>query len=172
MEKKKLFSVTGGDNTALDMLKGTKPKQPKEEIKELFQEEVREKDRDDKLQQLDKSVVPKKKSNRGRKRKYEKGEVIKLTALVDKHLSHTLKVVAKDSGTTVKAVMTRYLKQWIEENPKLENSYVKTKNKNYTGFSVTPDLRQRFAEVCDERELTQSYVIEALYEMAINSLKK
>lgn len=172
MEKKKLFSVTGSDNTALDMLRGTKPKQPKEDIKELFEEKVRQNEEEEKAEQLAAPVVPKKKSNRGRKRKYQEGEVIKLTVLVDTHLSHTLKVLAKTHGTTVKSVMTRYVKQWLEDNQELENPYANTKSKNYTGFAVVPTLREEFADACNERELSQSFVMESLYQQAILDLKK
>lgn len=171
MEKKKLFSIRENEETALSMLKGTKIKQPKEEIKGLFHEEVGGNNEKEKLQDATEPLVPKQKSNRGRKRKYQEGEVIKLTALIDTHLSHTLKVTAKGKGTTVKAIMTRYLEEWIAEDSILENPYVSTKTKNYTGFSVTPDLRKKFADTCSEREKTQSYVMEALYQKAILDLK-
>lgn len=114
----------------------------------------------------------KKKTNRGRKRKYQEGEVVKLSVLVDKDLSTMLKNAANRKGKTVIHVMTPYVERWVKENEELENPYYNSKNKKYTGFNVTPELRTLFADACTDREITQSFVMEALYQQAINDLNK
>lgn len=114
----------------------------------------------------------KKKTNRGRKRKYQEGEVVKLTLLVDKHLSTTLKMVAKSKGKTILQVMMPYIEGWLKDNQPLENPYFASQNKKYTGFNVSPELRERFSEACTDREITQSFVAEALYQKAIEDLSK
>lgn len=139
-------------------------------INEVTNEEV-VKDSQQEPQQEEQLVV-KKKTNRGRKRKYAEGEVVKLSVLVDKDLSTMLKNTAKRHGTTVIQVMTPYVEKWIENGQKLENPFFDSKNKKYTGFNVTPELRTAFADVCTDRRITQSFVMEALYQKAIDDLNK
>lgn len=174
-EKKPLFSIGTEQNAALQMLGGkketkteTKPTEPiqvKETIKEeIVKEQV----------QVEKSedAPVKKKTNRGRKRKYEEGEVAKLTVLVEKHLSTTLKTLAKSKGKTIQQVMMPYIQEWLEKNQPVENPYFSSENKKYTGFLVPTEFRESFSEACTDREITQSFVMEALYNQAINDLMK
>lgn len=164
-EKKPLFNINTEEATALQMLNGTNKPEEKQETKTEVKTET-------KPQGETAMGSPKKKTNRGRKRKYEEGEVMKLTLLVDKHLSTTLKMVAKSKGKTIQQVMMPYIEGWLKDNQELENPYFASKNKKYTGFNVSPELRKQFSEACTDREITQSFVAEALYQKAIEDLSK
>jgi hypothetical protein len=140
-EKKSLFKINEGD-TALNMLTGGAKAEektvepPKEAVSAMETiEEVKEQ--------------PKKKTNRGRKRKYQEGEMVKLTVLLDKDLSSELKTMAKKRGKT----------DGTDEY-----------KKKYTGLQVKPELREAFSDACTDREVTQSFVMETLYKQAQHDL--
>ena len=83
-----------------------------------------------------------------------------------------MKVVAKSKGKTIQQVMMPYIEGWLKGNQELKNPYFSSKNKKYTGFYVSPELRKQFSEACTDREITQSFVAEALYHKAIEDSSK
>ncbi|PFW72130.1 hypothetical protein COL23_25610 [Priestia aryabhattai] len=113
----------------------------------------------------------KKKTNRGRPRLYKEGEMIKLSVLLDKSLAVNLKMAAKRKGTTVQDVIVPYMEKWLEENHEVENSYIDSDNKGYTGFNVKPEFRQKFSDACTDRRRPQGFVLGGLYEQALKDLK-
>lgn len=172
--KKSLFTTDNKTSAALKML-NTKKKveeQKQEKTVSVIEKEEKKLHVNGIPTDIKQETKQKKKTNRGRKRKYEEGEMIKLTLLVDKYLSTTLKELAKSKGASVQDIMTPYFEDWVKNGQELKKIEHIPDGKKYTGFLVKTEFQALFSDACSERKITQSFVAECLYGKAILDLRE
>jgi len=83
----------------------------------------------------------KRKDNRGRKKKYAPGEVVKFTFPIEYHLSQTVKALAKGKRMTIAEVISPYMKEWMDGDREVKGSDAVVIERRPAGFNLSPEIR-------------------------------